>query len=67
MVRNYGRYPGEKGKHFMVGDAELEVIHCYVMDNNCARYRVLDGPRAGKEFDATAEHFDPTPGQTRPE
>lgn len=65
MTRAYGRYPGERGTHDIYGEAELEVIHADFMDNNRARYRFYGGERSGQEFDATAEHFNPKPKDSR--
>jgi len=57
--RHYGRFPGERGIHFLTGTAELEVVHTDFMDNNRAQYRFYGGDRSGEEFNATAEHFTP--------
>lgn len=57
--RHYGRFPGERGVHFVAGDAELEVVHTDFADNNRAQYRYYGGNQSGEEFDATAEHFTP--------
>lgn len=59
MARSYGRFPGERGYHYVSGDQELEVVHTDFMDNNRAQYRFYGGPRSGEEFDQTAEHFTP--------
>jgi hypothetical protein len=58
-MNSYGRYSGERGTHFITGDAELEVVHTDFLDNNKARYRFYGGVRSGEEFNATAEHFEP--------
>jgi hypothetical protein len=59
MSRSYGRFAGERGTHFITGDAELEVVHTAFTDNNRAQYRFYGGNRHGEEFDQTAEHFTP--------
>lgn len=59
MSRAYGRHPGERGSHYLTGEAELEVVHTDFMDNNRAQYRFYGGERDGEEFSATAEHFTP--------
>jgi hypothetical protein len=59
MSRAYGRFPGERGTHYVTGDAILEVVHTDFADNNRAQYRFYGGDRSGEEFDQTAEHFTP--------
>lgn len=57
MSRHYGVFPGDRGTHFLSGDAELEVVSTDAWDNNRATYRFYGGPRNGQMFSATAEHF----------
>lgn len=57
MTRHYGRFPGERGTHFISGSAILEVVHTNFTDNNRAQYRYYGGDRHGEEFNTTAEHF----------
>lgn len=64
-MRSYGRYPGERGTHFVSGNAVLEVVHTDFLDNNRAQYRFCGGERSGEEFNQTAEHFTPLPKAER--
>lgn len=65
MSRSYGRFAGERGRHYVTGDAILEVVHTDFMDNNRAQYRFYGGERSGQQFDQTAEHFTPLPKDAR--
>ena len=65
MGRSYGRYPGERGTHYLTGDAIVEVVHTDFMDNNRAQYRFYGGEKDGREFNQTAEHFTPLPKDAR--
>lgn len=61
MSRHYGVSPGDRGTHFLSGDAVLEVVSTDAWNNNRATYRFYGGDRHGNTFSATAEHFNPLP------